>query len=298
MIKWCGRTQIFRFVMLDGSWRESPTGNRGKENKLYGRSKLAGSHVWHIRRKITNRCFGFQFKTLLSNQEIQMEYQASNSKVLTVVFHAAAPDFIVPPWFAGRLITSGLPTARLSVSDPALSKDVRTGWFAGSEKSPTFPSDLASFIDTFRRSIGADRVVALGGSSGGFAAIQLASRIDNAWAIAMNPQTDIFKYSPRLVEPYIRHCWGGDYEKALASGNTSLLERIDSIECRKDCRIIYLQNNQDLFHLENHAIPFFKAAKDVKSVVWKRGDWGEGHVPPPKELIRQTLQACLRMEPD
>lgn len=93
----------------------------------------------------------------------------------------------------------------LSISDPVLflEDSLRIGWFAGTKNL-----DVAHFVSEVvikiakHLGIASDRIIFWGSSSGGFASILLASKIDGASFVSINGQSKINDYYSGHVEDY------------------------------------------------------------------------------------------------
>jgi hypothetical protein len=148
----------------------------------------------------------------------------------------------------------------------------------------------------------APRVVAWGGSGGGFAAIRIARDVPNAIALVWNPQTNIAKYSRVFVDRYRRIAFPAI---AAAGPIPSDGEQFPSL-CTEafregyQGRIVYLQESTD-WHVDAHLKPFLESfcAKPLTNIINSAkfsgfvtdqlylhlGHWGKGHVPPSKAVL-------------
>ncbi len=214
--------------------------------------------------------------------------------VTFVSFHAALNKrTFSTPYFTGATLAARKAN-RILVSDPSLSEDVLLAWFAGSR---AISFDLISaFVAKLIALAGAPRVVFFGGSGGGFAALNLARLHPGSSVIVANPQTDILKFYPRWWSAYGRHSWGlsGD-DSSIAVGLGTLVTHdlvgryaVDS----PDVNIVYLQNQNDLHHIEHHQKPFMDAVDPARMRLIV-GDWGPGHARPPKEQLIAVVDEVL-----
>lgn len=233
-----------------------------------------------------------RFKVPMEGRDVWMEYEPSDSKALTVVFHAAAPEFVKFPWFSGRRLLRRLPSARLSIADPSVTETLRIGWYAGNKDQPHLTENLARFIDTFRHNTGARKLIAFGVSSGGFASLQLATRVNDITAVVVNPQTDIRKYYPGQFSKYVDQAWNGD-SALLPTTAASVIENAHQSK-PSNSSVVYLQNLQDTFHVKAHAAPIHAGKIDTAtSVTFVEDNWGEGHVVPDKAIMSAVLKDVL-----
>ncbi|PWE13975.1 hypothetical protein [Alcaligenes faecalis] len=215
------------------------------------------------------------------------------------------------PFFSGVEIAKKLGAPVISVSDPTLSRSHRLflGWYAGHEGLVNLPSRIANLLDAFVERTGA-HLILMGGSGGGFASLLLLSliRTTKVSAFVWNPQTSLARYLPKPVRRYLDVAFpsiadSDDIQSALDSaGIIYNLDSRASVMADKHS-ILYLQNKSD-WHVESHAKPFLekfgvgeKASEDVLSfnqkVAYWEGDWGDGHVPPSKDMIAAGLTLLL-----
>ena len=228
--------------------------------------------------------------------------------VLLCHFHGNAPrGGCNPPFFAGLGVTSSIETSRFIPSDPILVLDANLtlAWHFGCEDI-RLQAITVSIVEKLQAILRAPRVVAWGGSGGGFAAIRVAKDVPNAIALIWNPQTNIAKYVPELVSRYLRIAF-----PTIATDDSipSNREQFPSL-CTEAFRdgykgnILYLQESTD-WHVGAHLKPFLasfcgRAGSDIAGSSNFSGlvtdqlylhldHWGNGHVPPGKDVISKIL---------
>lgn len=221
-----------------------------------------------------------------------MALQARADAPLVVVFHGATEKDFRLPFLSGQTVTAGLPVSKLFLSDPSLylSPDLALCWFAGNEYQPNLMGDLRSIINKVLAVTGGDRVITIGGSGGGYASLRMAMALGpKAAAVVMNPQTDPRRYLPHVVTAYSTLAWP---TRGLPDG-LDLCTTLGGLTAETSPTFYYLQNSQDLSHVHGHLDPFLKA-KGFDGKGWLlMGEWGDGHIPPPKPVIRRTLELAL-----
>lgn len=225
---------------------------------------------------------------------------------------------ISPPFFSGLGVAKRLSLPGLAISDPTLSldDDLSLGWYAGNEKFP----DVMYWIEKIISKISAIfnlRPIVFGGSGGGFAGIRLSQTLSvRATVLVWNPQTSISECRRPVVEDYLKVAFPSLGDSGSPNGEAGrnyfrrcldeagIVHDLSRFEKRDNVDLVYMQNISD-WHLDKHAIPFLK-----DSSAWERsgsstfktsntsllflGNWGEGHVPPPKEMIDATLYAVSK----
>lgn len=229
--------------------------------------------------------------------------------VLLCHFHAAAlRDKIDLPYFTGLSVTSSIATSIFAPSDPMLALDasLNLAWHFGC-KGILLQAITVSIVKKLQAILQAPRVVAWGGSGGGFAAIRIAKDISDSIALVWNPQTDIAKYDQIFVNRY-RHIAFPTIaaDGALPSGR----EQFPSL-CTDEFgdgykgRILYLQESAE-WHVGAHLKPFLVSfcGKDLSDITSSSNfsgfvtdrlylhldHWGKGHVPPSKDVISKILK--------
>ena len=228
--------------------------------------------------------------------------------VLLCHFHGNAPREGTPlPFFTGLGVTNSIETSMFVPSDPVLALDasLSLAWHFGCD-GIRLQAITVSIVKKLQTILHAPRVVAWGGSGGGFAAIRVAKDIPNSIALAWNPQTDIAKYIQDPVNRYRRIA----FPTIVADGTfPSDSEQFPSLCTEEFCYgykgcVLYLQESTD-WHVKVHLKPFLasfckKALTDITDSSNFSGfvtdklylhldHWANGHVPPSKEVISKVL---------
>ena len=238
---------------------------------------------------------------------------AKSGTVLLCHFHAAAPQGgITLPIFGGMGVTSSLTTSMFVPSDPTLALDtsMRIAWHFGCEGIP-LQAITVSIVKKLQRQLDASRVVTWGGSGGGFAAIRVARDIPDSIALAWNSQSDIAKYELGHVNRYLRTAFPSLAPDGALPAGAGQFSSLCTEEFRDGYkgRILYLQQCTD-WHVRAHLKPFLagfcgKALSEVSDSSTFSGfvteqlylhldHWGEGHVPPSKDVISEILRLLAR----
>ncbi|TVX76176.1 hypothetical protein [Corynebacterium sp. NML180780] len=229
------------------------------------------------------------------HQGLPIDFQLTRTRadVLLVVFHGALELNAALPLFPGANVTRGLRASRLAFTDPSLylSPELPLAWYAGSVFQPDLASQITKIIRKVARSTRAKRIVLFGSSGGGFASLVQAAAIPQATALIANAQTNVLLYHEYHVQKYLDIAWGGDRKKFVAAGQSSAIERLNASMPRP--RVLYMQNSTDAFHIRRHLNPFMQRLGSELNVQLLLGNWGDGHVAPPKELFRASLEAVV-----
>lgn len=225
---------------------------------------------------------------------LDLQLVSQESRALIVAFHAAVdPSDATLPVFTGRRVTQSLDASVLFVSDPSLEHGMSIGWFAGDSRRP-LQKDLVHVIEHVAAQVGAEQIILEGCSAGGFAALYFSHQIPGSLAVAMNPQTDMMKYYHGRVCEYVETCWPEGIDGAVTA------DLVATYASSFPNKVLYLQNRDDAFHIQNHYRPWANALSDRYGVDWCAlpGDWGEGHAAPPSFVQEAVLEYALSFDGD
>src|SRR5699024_4294952 len=117
-------------------------------------------------------------------------------------------------------------------------------------------------------------------------------------ALVFNPQTNIAKYHQNSVIDFVQKSFlveeiGSPAAEHIPSNiKTNLCEIYrEQIEAQ----VVYLQNTNDDFHVQAHLRPFLKSNHPDNNLFLLAREWRDGHTPPPKRLLLQTLSAITSL---
>lgn len=220
-----------------------------------------------------------------------------NAKTLIANFHGAYNGGSRKPPLFGGFFREVPDAHQISLADPSIlaRPGSRIAWYAGHEGFDT----QAVLFEVLRGVILArstPRVVLVGASGGGFAALYFGHCLPRSITVAINPQTDILAYSPRLVEEYRRICWPSltDNRQLKDVTRTSLA---DLYREGFSNSVIYVQSMGDRVHSHRHMMPFAGAAAATRAgrnVVLHSDFAGQmGHVFSPDMFIDWVRAAAL-----
>lgn len=216
------------------------------------------------------------------------------SDTTMVVFHGAVESSGQLPVLSGQGLSTGVGVNRIFISDPSLyiSDRLQLGWFAGNKAQPGLQSNLEKIIRRIVGAHGSRRVMFVGGSGGGFASLYFASQFEDSTAVVFNPQTNIARYQQSSVLAYARFAY--DSQEDLQESLSQLTSRPVTDLCERYSQpvggsVVYLQNSNDTFHVENHMRPFLESLHPDNTVFLVEESWGLGHAPPPKALLSEVL---------
>lgn len=196
----------------------------------------------------------------------------------------------------------------LSISDPVLLLDdsLRIGWFAGTKSFDVADFTSKVVVEVAKQlGIASDRIIFWGSSSGGFASILLASKIDGASFVSINGQSKINDYYSGHVE---------DYRKVFDSESStdqiiqdyplrwSILNALsESYDQGRATKGVVVQNTIDEMHYLKHYTPFcekfylpVEGGKSNRYELWSLlFENQKGHGPEPADIAKQVVEEYL-----
>lgn len=217
----------------------------------------------------------------------------------TVVFFQGAID---PRWtlpaFAGMGVSSDTAVNRIFISDPSLvlTDRLNLGWFVGNSRM-NIQKNLLDIISHITSTWGDQRLVFYGASGGGFASLFFSAHFPGSLAIVSNPQTNVAKYELAAVERFAEVCYGvrgDDPMSQLPEDVTTDLLRLYR-EPRGNV-VAYMQNSTDIAHVEDHMNPLLAASHPDNEIHVLLGQWGDGHVAPPKPIHVDALTVAASVD--
>ena len=251
------------------------------------------------------------------HHRIHLLFENRRSRYLLVFFHGSMRpeqlgDFTLPV-FAGTHLTEDLRADHLLLSDSTLgagSSEVQLGWYSG-----TSDYDFSKRVDQIICHVVGQKpyqkIVFIGGSGGGYAALRASALYRDSIAIVWNPQTEIGCYRPSVVSDYAQMCFGVEkYDQIDPYLRQDRFFNIKPLYAgeRNINNIVYFQNAPDTFHVERHAAPFMASLtgkqdwnmpeagvwRVAKTALLVSGGWEGEHTPPPRKYIRHAIETMLK----
>ncbi|GAA1118518.1 heparinase II/III domain-containing protein [Arthrobacter flavus] len=221
--------------------------------------------------------------------------------VLSVRFHGAINrNKTTLPVFQGSGVDARGGGNFMIFQDPTLDldKDMILSWYLG-EGNTNLYEVMADYIRSVQSQVGATTVMLMGASGGGFAALQVASYLPESVALVFAPQTDIHAYLPQSRNEALQAAFGSnEIPNPNVLNRTSVVERYSNLA--QPPRILYVQNVQDLHHVENHQRPFAAMLADSHPrhedrVRFVEVQWGPGHVALTLERFDEHHATAMKM---
>ncbi|MGP9604653.1 hypothetical protein ACT3SY_17785 [Brachybacterium sp. AOP42-E1-35] len=237
---------------------------------------------------------------------------AATSGPVTVIFSGAVTvrKSKTPPFFSGSGLAAIIGHPYIAISDPSLevSDTMAIAWYVGNSIHDT-ARGLAKLLTPLSDRLGKELWL-VGGSAGGFAALNLAHLLPGRPSVFVwNPQTDIVEYSRNFVTAYLTQAFpvpaaslrGSDYKTVARTALRYFGRRhtvLEDLPSQGPGRMIYLQNASD-GHMRDHCVPYLRAQgyaahspgiwyRDPERIVWT-ADFAPGHTPPSREQLISLL---------
>lgn len=220
-----------------------------------------------------------------------------------------------PPFFSGNSMGEKLDRGWLAFSDPLVEteKDIVVGWYVG--KPEWRLQDSIGDILSGLQEIYGVRFLTVGGSAGGYAALEAASRLPDARAFVWNPQTAVMAFPKVLTRPVMRAVF--DDAKWVDNDATWQHEGIRrmkeaSIVCDlrqsslPEAGTLVLQNDAD-WQVAQHIVPLIRRHNLVKrdvgfyagdDVAIMLGHFGPEHSRPSHTIIEDACRSCMVTDAD
>lgn len=229
------------------------------------------------------------YEILINKIPLHFYYENRKKGTLLALFNGAVSAKVrfVPAW-AGVQMAKSIDANVLLFSDPSiyLSKNLNLGWYAGNIYQQSLQENISKIISHIAST---QKIILFGTSGGGYATLQQSLHIKNCLAIVSNPQTSIFKYHETAVENYLKIAWN-NIEKSYIPCTTSVVKEFQSPQ---DCKLIYIQNTNDSFHIKNHQKPFAQSLHHSNKVIFIDRDLGSGHVGPSRESLVDIINLAI-----
>lgn len=248
---------------------------------------------------------GEPFEALLVNKQ---------SDVLVVSLHGALErkKYSLPRFERMRTIVAQ-DVSSMYFSDPALAREenIQLAWYTGWDGFDAQQA-VADWAVTAAKAIGATRILFVGSSGGGFAALQVSALVPGSVCLPFNAQTSIHNYltngQPKgidaqrkylqVVRPDLAtgHVWKMDYgpDWSLPAGErmSALLRYARPLE-----NYVYTVQNVNDFHYRDHYYPFLGACGkggNLHRIRVEEYEGGHRHDSPPHPLVLRALATTLQ----
>lgn len=232
------------------------------------------------------------------------------SDTLLVCLHGASNRAkLNVPRFEWMRTVRDLPYNSLFFSDPGLDLHPRISlsWYTGTFELDLYPI-LGDMIKRAAAATGSRKVIVLGSSGGGFAALQTAPYVPGSVALPFSPQTSISGYFVgrkglgaqrmylRVVMPELspdaplEGLWPNvDWAKPLGERLSPCVR----YAVPQQNSVVYMQNSNDVTHIEQHYAPFREVvagSPNRDSIQFHMYDGPKRHNPPLRPQLFQGIE--------
>ncbi|MCB4321047.1 hypothetical protein KOE80_02360 [Alcaligenes sp. 13f] len=194
----------------------------------------------------------------------------------------------------------------IAISDPSLylDKNLNLAWYAGNQFIPDLIEKIAYLLQGIVQRYKC-RLILLGASGGGFAALRTLEVIDcsNVSVFTWNPQIKLSKYELWAVRRYISTCF--KVESSKIKNEKDIEETLKSLKIKNETRLVpkkgkitYFINDDDSSHIFEHMNHYFLNS-DIERINSNNfltnnclihiGSFGKGHAGPTKPVVLETI---------
>lgn len=229
----------------------------------------------------------------INNRWFDLGYESRGSDTLLVCFHAAVgKNLKSSPLLSGRAVAAEIGSDWISFADPSVSHpdELETGWHLSTKRVPA-QEIVRSTVNELKDSGRYKNVIFFGSSAGGFAALNQSYNFPGSIAFVMNPVVDIHNEAKRFWNDFCSEAYVGWSHEAVENKLNTSMSKLYSGSIGN--RVLYLQNLQDEYYLNNHFKKFVETVGDKSRVLTYHGNWGQGHLVPPRWLYINALKTIM-----
>src|SRR5690625_314111 len=248
---------------------------------------------------------GEAFTQLFGPLDLEMLLDERSGDALVVVLHGATDrgKYTYPRFEWMQTLTGFSHGSVMWLADPTLrlATNLALGWYVGPPMIDV-PRAAAKVVRTTAKAVGASKVIFVGSSGGGFAALAMSRHVQNSTAVAFSPQTDIRAYHVRShVHRMLATAFPGYPSDAIAAAFGDRIRLIEPYAGPTPNGFRYVQNAGDPEHVEHHLTPFARAcgldpvgdtSPDGTRTIITR-PYADGHRPPSSKLFLREITAAI-----
>ncbi|GAA3296810.1 hypothetical protein ACFFON_02750 [Arthrobacter citreus] len=187
--------------------------------------------------------------------------QSSRAEELFVALHGAnRREKNIYPRFERVASLRKTAPALVAFADPSIrlddKREMLLSWYLGGPDWDPL-HDMMKVIHKVMGKCGAKRVIFVGGSGGGFAALRASAMFPGSMAFVQAPQTILERYIPHVVERYFETAWPGWDMKKLLQGFPDRFDMVRHYQQKlPDNYVYYMVSESDPSHVTDHYEPF------------------------------------------
>lgn len=199
-----------------------------------------------------------------SSYSYHIFFKKRNSKKLLIFFNGAIDrNRGSLPVFQRKSWIDEFEENILILDDPTINNDnnLKLGWYLG-DTQENVQYHIIQIIKAFLKSLNIDRAntYCFGSSAGGFMAMVVATHLREVTAIVNNPQINLHKYHPGLLELLTKENFK-DINLDMYMNRFNLIELIKQLNYIP--KVFYWQNIYDEFHYLHHYLDFNKELMNI-----------------------------------
>lgn len=160
--------------------------------------------------------------------------------------------------------------AFMAFADPTLlltsNEAFGLGWYTGGEGWDPL-EQIANVVRQAMTYSGAKRVMFLGGSGGGFAAMRMATKFPGSIAFVQDPQTTVAAYHMLHKERLVEGCWPGRQLEDVLARHPERFDLLHVYQKSSPQNYVYYRQSTRDRHLKKHCEPFMEAVKGAPGMI-------------------------------
>ncbi len=244
------------------------------------------------------------YEVCLDSDEIAVISRVRGTEEAVFGFHGATDRSTIEYPFFDRVATMqrGASSFMLFCDRTVRDTGLSLGWYVGVGHKDLM-EDVRRACRAFQQASGAERLLFVGGSGGGFAALQASWMFEGSLALVMNPQTDVSRYTKASWQSLLDNVFVETTDAEVTerhAARISAVERYSSDLTRN--RVDFVINIHDEHHVVEHATPFLAlygvapddGPSELNGLRLIPIDSGPGHVPVPVEEFERLLDSAIR----
>lgn len=233
---------------------------------------------------------------MTNNRWFDFFYEDRGAAVTLVTFNAALPATVTTyPMFSARPVAAELGVNFLGFADPAQgsAESLPTFWHLSTKRVDTLTL-VPTVIQQLLEQQPDQRLVFFGSSAGGFGALYYSSLFAGSTSLVMNPRINVM-HEPKRFPKYAAVAHPGSDRTRVARSLPYDMAAL--YEQPHGNQVAYLQNLQDPNYYRHHYSHFKKATEGREDVRFVTGNWGKGHVVPPRDVWAGELRTLVETAP-
>lgn len=230
--------------------------------------------------------------------DILIEDRGSDTTL--VVFHAnlPGPRSRVPAFQGGGLAAS-TGTNLVAIADPSVALgDLSLAWYLGDKWLGSAPQLIAPLIRHAVEQMKSSRTILIGGSGGGYAAVNFGEYFPESVVLVMNPRLRLSGTPRPDLAKYLKVCHDvTGTTPAQRIMNTFMTRNLeDKFENGLPFKLLLMQNHGDYKFWDGQFAPFVDRLQ-LDPNLWVRIDeLGDGHIPYPPQEISEVVRHLASAE--